>query len=300
MWVIETSVLANKMSDFEPISDAEKVKIASDFITHAPPGEFSEVFNDVRILINNDHLLSEAGESFAKYNKDQFTPASIDGVERPALVTQFNDLPNGRFLDPDSKQTFKFDHMRKVVTDVEHATNIDTTSEPWRIALSHALAGYIKDHFPNGNSAAYGRSKDKKVILVACIEHHLFQPANFWNGRWRSQWTVTFDPSCGSVEAGGLIKVQVHYYEDGNVQLVSHKEVKFPLEISTPENTAAAFVKAISHAEEVYQSTLTEDYGTMSDTTFKALRRALPITKTKVDWKQISQYDIGKKLNQSQ
>lgn len=287
------------MSDFEPISDAEKTKIASDFILHAPPGEFSEVFNDVRILVNNDDLLREgAGEAFAKYNKDQFTPATIDGADKQTLITQFNDL-NGQFLDPTSKQSFKYDHMRKEASDVQPAS-IDTNSEPWRLALANAVAGYIKDHFPHGNSSVFGRTKDKKIILVACIEDHLFQPNNYWNGRWRSQWSVTVDPSGGSVEANGLIKVQVHYYEDGNVQLVSHKEIKIPLEITTPENTAAAFVKAIADAEHVYQSNLSEDYISMSDTTFKALRRQLPITRSKFNWKQWNHYDIGKKLNQTQ
>ena len=46
------------------------------------------------------------------------------------------------------------------------------------------------------------------------------------NGKWRSQWSLTFPESGGTVEITGILKVQVHYYEDGNVQLVSSKEIK--------------------------------------------------------------------------
>lgn len=55
----------------------------------------------------------------------------------------------------------------------------------------------------------YGNSNGGNITLLFCIEDHKFSPQNFWNGRWRSEWTATFSPNGGDGQIKGVVRSQV-------------------------------------------------------------------------------------------
>lgn len=280
----------------ENLTDEEKATIARRFIAHAPPGEFNEVFNDVRTLLNDDGLVRRSvSKAFAEYNRDQFIPTKVPGIDEECLITDANDLGDGRFYDPRSHQSFKFDHLRREASEQQpHST--DELSESWRAAFEKELTEYIKERYTYGASTVIGGSDADTITLAAFIESHKYEPKNFWNGRWRSKWSLAFSRGQTECDLIGLIKAQVHYFEDGNVQLVSSKDINEKISIQDETSTAKEIIRVIRQAEDNYQQAVNENYQVMSDSTFKALRRQLPITKAKIDWTKITAYKIGSEL----
>ena len=99
-----------------------------------------------------------------------------------------------------------------------------------------------------------------------------------------------YDPSSSSLT--GTIKVNVHYYEDGNVALATTKKVS----IDNAGSTGAEVVRKIAQAEKAYQEELNRAFVGMNEQSFKGLRRQLPVTRQKVEWDKVGGYRLGSDL----
>jgi len=274
------------------VSNEEIIDIANGFLLNSPPGEFMEVVTDVRSLLPNESLInSTAAATFREYNTEQMAIVTSPGHDHKVLITKYGEISDGEYLDPRGKQIIKYDHIKQEVTGHRNiSAELDSSLEGLRAAFEKQAFDYVAEHYPHGAATAYG--KDGQIIL--CISSARFNSANYWNGRWRSVWTYS------NGELSAHYKIVVHYYEDGNVQLNTDTSQKHTItETGNPEAIAAAALKIISKVEQQYQQALETSYSTMGDTTFKALRRALPIFRMKIDWNKIRNYKVGNEMGKS-
>lgn len=90
------------------------------------------------------------------------------------------------------------------------------------------------------------------------------------------------------------------YHRNGNVQLqASHNpKIKSPLEgLPTTEEEAKKLIKAISESDRAYQAHINVLYeDKLSEKLFRSLRRALPITREKINWDKVVNYKLGSEL----
>ncbi|RQM05963.1 hypothetical protein DH86_00002516 [Scytalidium sp. 3C] len=129
---------------------------------------------------------------------------------------------------------------------------------------------------------------EKEDITMLRVRRVLSSITRNRNGRWRSQYV--FDTSSSSLT--GSIKVDVHYYEDGNVRLLSTK----PVSTSVSSASATTIVREIATVEKKYQEEINKGFTNLSEGAFKGLRRQLPVTRQKIEWDRIAGYRLGQDI----
>ncbi|KAF7308693.1 Capping protein [Mycena chlorophos] len=282
---------------------AERIEAASTFLLQSPPGEINDVLNDVRNIISDDDSL-HAGvlPALKEYNLTQFMTADVPNADHQSIVSDAarvdsTDEAQERFVDPRSKTTFLFDHLTLEASDPQ-PYEPEAESETFRAALEKSALSYLHAHFHDGVASIFSAKESSKFFTIQVVANK-YNPANYWSGRWRSEYRVDLNDNT----LRGKILVNVHYYEQGNVQLSTTHDVSLslPAAITTaaPPQAATKILALIEDEEGRYQMSLNDTYQEMGEKTFKSLRRALPLTRQKIDWDRVTGYKLGAELASS-
>ncbi|KAI1766944.1 2-oxoisovalerate dehydrogenase beta subunit [Hypoxylon sp. FL1150] len=272
---------------FEKFNIPDVAKTVESFVEGAPPGELADVINDIKALtINEPELVSQLGPAFEKYNEEQFVTVKLPGSSQQVIISSHSSLGNGRYYDVESSSSFAFDHATQKASGVQSYVLEGAQADLVKSTLK-SLSTYVKEHFPSASYGVYPIEDDSRVAVI--VVANKYSPNNFWNGRWRSLYI--FDPSSSSLE--GSIKVDVHYYEDGNVRLLTNK----PISGSVSSGTGAGIAKEIAAVEKKYQEELNRGFTSLSEGAFKGLRRQLPVTRQKIEWDKVASYRVGQDIS---
>ncbi|KAJ1992028.1 F-actin-capping protein subunit alpha [Coemansia spiralis] len=278
------------------MSSKEQISKAVSLLLSSPPGEVDDVFNDIRGIVNDDDALQEQIEPvLAESNMQQFLVVDVPDRESKVLITPYNQIEEGRYLDPNTQAVFAFDHLRRVASDPqdhEDSSEDDGSKKALRAALQQELNTYVEAHYPEGAASVFVHEGS----LVSCIVSNKFSPNNYWNGSWRAVWS--FNAETGQLN--GSIKVKVHYFEDGNVQLDTQSDFATDVpgspQPADSKSMARKVAKLIKGYEAEFQQGVNDGYRQLSEKTFKGLRRTLPVTRSKIDWEKIANYKLGGEL----
>ncbi|KIK69604.1 hypothetical protein GYMLUDRAFT_33977 [Collybiopsis luxurians FD-317 M1] len=284
----------------------ERVQAACEFILQSPPGEINDVLNDVRNIISNDDLLQEGiVPALKKYNLAQFITVDIPETNHQSIISEAARLQTNfeegegqeRWIDPRSKKSFVFDHIALEALDPQ-PFEPNEEFEPFRTALEKASLNYLLAHYHAGVTSVFSSQHIPNQFILQIVANK-YNPTNFWSGRWRSEYIIDLNDHTMK----GSMLVHVHYYEQGNVQLSTTHSVSMTLPpaivTASPESAGTKILALIEAEEGKYQNSLNDTYSEMSEKTFKGLRRALPMTRSKLDWEKVLGYKLGAELSSS-
>ncbi|MCJ1301725.1 F-actin-capping protein subunit alpha [Hypocenomyce scalaris] len=261
------------------------VAAVSSFVEGAPPGELADVIADIKALtVEEPRLLLSVDPAFQKYNEEQLATAKLPGSSQNVLVSSYNSLGSGRYYDVESQTSFAFDHPTQKASSAQ-SHSLESQHTDLIKSVLKSLSAHAREHYPASTYSVFPTSSDSTLAILLVANR--YSPSNFWNGRWRS--TYLYNPSTSSLT--GTIKVDVHYYEDGNVRLTTSKPVP-----SASASNASEVVRQIATAEKKYQEELNRGFGQLSEGAFKGLRRQLPVTRQKVLWEKIGNYRLGQDI----
>jgi len=240
---------------------------------------------DVTKLVSDAKTLDDAtlNRILKDYNTEQFVYAPTPDGPANVVVSAFGQVSADEYVNPATGQVLQFDHRkRKFTAGTEKKQVLGEDVAKYRASIAKSIESYVAIQYKAGKTATavYGADNGNITVVISAKNVNL---GNFWSGGWRSVYTVSVKAK-GAAEIKGNIKINVHYFEDGNVQLHANIDKSGTVNVGGEDETGKEVSKAISKIETEFQTNMEEMYVNMHRTTFKAMRRFLPISRQPMNW----------------
>ena len=228
-----------------------------------------------------DHFREEAALTFIRHLVD-VAPAGLLG----SLVGDIQDVAYA-YMDVNFLQELqKADQTKKGLAQAAVAHAIGD-------ALQQELAAYQKEKYASRGVTSY---KDMRWGLTAnefyvTTHAEMLDGNNSRTGSWTARWKVTCEniPGVSTAEISGAVEARSWCYEGCTAHMFSSQSFDPVTVQADVENPLARVLKnQIAQWEKQVIEALNTVYGDQMDGTLKAIRRTLPITRTRLKWELIA------------
>jgi capping protein alpha len=248
-------------------------------------GQFNEILSDLNKIIPSSLLSNEfiAKVARAYHIKNGRTVTNSNG--KRFILSIHGEIDSSHYFDPNNGSIIHYDYVTSTVSDSSDesiVSNQDSSLEMIRSGFQNAISNYVSTKYHCEESAGSVYATNGKIYVVIYGEKTNLR--NFWSGKWFSTWTLSMSgPNSAAIL--GDVKLHAHYFEDGNLQLNNSKVVaEKVINGSSDVDFVSNIIAHISASENSIQQGLEAMYNNMNEETLKAMRRIMPITKTKMEW----------------
>lgn len=173
------------------------------------------------------------------------------------------------------------------------STSSEIGSHPLAESLAKEFKLYQEEYY---SQVDYKFSITGDLKVTTCSER--IDVKNCYAGLWRGDWQINVLSDTDATLQGSIL-IHVYCHEASNVQLKTkklydHVQIRCS---SSSANLAKAIQAKIATLESDVAAELNEMYTTMDDK-LKALRRVLPVTRTRLEWNVLA-HRMVKKLEES-
>jgi len=262
---------------------AQVNKIKKYIIKGSPYGETNQVLDDLSKLVEELDINDEDTTNLLKdHNEEHFALILEPESNKLFVPTKYN-ANEDYYVDTRSRTKIYINHAEHKITKVEpFELELDEQIAYYRDVLDDLVVKHLEEYYKDGTSAynvtAKGQPPEFLIHIAMTSKNLNFK--NFYGGEWLSEWKLD-----ASANLEGTVKINAHYFEDGNVQLKLNKAFSFPMDLKAEADVnCQRIMEKIRESEDQVLSGLDALYESLPSQVFKTMRKALPVTNSKMDW----------------
>lgn len=253
-------------------------ELVQDLVASAPLEETAEVQNLLSILLPSE------GKQLVRSATNQYLDDRGLAIDGYILLKLVKEEQSGKYIDFIGRKKFNVDRLLRSAVDIE-SFNAAVQYPPYFQDLVSKLKKHGELYYPS--KFDFTIIPQDEVVDIITVGHKLDRE-NFFSGTWLSKFTVS---KSGAIL--GETRIDVHYFEEGNVRLSQFKSNEDRLK----SIDASSILEYIEKEEGELILSMMDEFTQMNQNQFKRLRRLLPVTKAKVNWgKAIGTYKLGSNI----